>query len=85
MTEIVCLDCGAPSVITVNVTGQTVGSCSEHFFDVMDGQVARLAEDRGIPLDVARKLTAKVVREALGKDGQTDGFGGPTDDGLGYG
>lgn len=61
-----CLDCGAPSIITVNVTGQTVGACDAHFFDVMDGQVARLAEERGIPLDVARKLTAKVVREALG-------------------
>lgn len=62
----VCLDCGAPSIIRVNVTGETVGACDAHFFDVMDGQVARLAEERGIPIDIARKLTAKVIRGALG-------------------
>lgn len=62
-----CLDCGAPSIITVNVTGKTVGACDAHFYDVMDGQVARLAEERGIPLDVARKLTAKVIRKAMGR------------------
>lgn len=62
---LVCIVCGEPSAITVNATGTTVGACSTHFFEIMDQQVAELAEQRGIPIDTARKLAAKVIRQAL--------------------
>lgn len=68
MTNEVCEVCDRPSIITINVTGITVGSCSAHFFKIMDEQVALLAIERGIPIDVARRLAAKVIREAMRHD-----------------
>lgn len=62
-----CAVCGEPTIMTVNATGTPVGSCSVHFFEIMDEQVAVLADERHIPLDVARKLVAKVIREAMGQ------------------
>lgn len=67
MSESTCSRCGASTMMTVNVTGESVGACSEHFFEVMDEQVAALAAERGIPLDIARRLTARAIREALSR------------------
>lgn len=64
---LVCAVCGEPTIMTVNATGVTVGACSTHFFEIMDQQVARLAAERNISVDVARKLVAKVIRGALGQ------------------
>ena len=66
MAESTCAVCGESTEMTVNATGEVVGACSTHFFDVMDEQVAMLAAQRGIPVDVARKLMAKAIRGALG-------------------
>lgn len=65
--SLVCAVCGEPTVMTVNATGVTVGACSTHFFEIMDEQCAMLAAERNIPVDVARRLVAKVIRGALGQ------------------
>lgn len=64
---LVCVVCGEPTVMTVNATGTAVGACSAHFFEIMDREVATLAAQRGVPMDVARKLMAKAIRGALGQ------------------
>lgn len=57
-----CAMCSAPSVLTVN----GIEACGAHADATMTLIVEVMAVEQGMPVDVARRALAKLLRQALG-------------------